>query len=214
MIWLYWAVSIGQWLPVFVNEAGRLARRENRGNISIEDRWLWCWILVPLVFFTASRNIIITYTLTAIPPLAVVAARWAESHNGWMRRMTPQCVFAFSIIVSIIGLTWLPGELENLSARKLVADARATDPNAPIAISGCYQFSGSFYTNGTAVVAPDIKALADVIHQPSEALIVSEDEADIIRQELKYPELSKSTKGVLFKVPATMVSHQKSVSGL
>lgn len=148
MIWLYWCVAIGQWIPIFIHQMYRTGKNSVQGRVSPEDCWIWCWILVPLLFFSVSRNIIITYTLTAIPPFAVLAARWGEHHTGWMRAAAPKCVFAFAVVVTVVGVMWLPEELEHLSARSLIAEARQKNSSGEIAVCGCYPFSASFYSPG------------------------------------------------------------------
>ena len=200
MIWLYWMAGIGLWLPVFMNEARQLVRRQRSEPISMSDRWLWCWVLAPLVFFTASRNIIVTYTLTAIPPFAVIVGRWAESNQGRLRRMAPASAMGIALIAVAIGFTWLPQVIESQSARQLVAKAMTLAPNGTLVVRGCYPFSSSFYTRGAAQKIEDKDAFDQALQRPQTLLLVSEKDAQTLREMPQLREQSRSARGTLFEV--------------
>ncbi len=201
MIWLYWCVAIGQWIPMFLGEAFRAGRNSIRGHVSHEDRWIWCWILMPLLFFSVSRNIIITYTLTAIPPFALLAARWGENHTGWMRTATPKCVFAFAIIVTAVGTTWLPGKLESLSARELIAEAHAGNPSAQIVVCDCYPFSASFYSRATIRTVAGDEIASACSQEPPDFVIISTDIVDQFNKEIRGKILTSNSEAVLLEIP-------------
>lgn len=200
MIWLYWIAGIGLWLPVFFGEAQRLVRRLRREPVAMSDRWLWCWVLAPLIFFTASRNIIVTYTLTAIPPFAMIVGQWSESNPGRLRRIAPACAMGFALVLGAVGLSWLPRAIEDLSARQLVTSAKTLAPEATIVVRGCYPFSSSFYTRGCALRIDDKVAFAEAIQQPGIVLLVSEKEALTLRANPHLRELARNSRGTLLEV--------------
>ena len=201
MIWLYWIAGIGLWLPVFLNEATRLIRRFRREPIAMSDRWLWCWVLAPLFFFTASRNIIVTYTLTAIPPFAMIVGQWSESNSGRLRRTAPGFSLGFTLMFVVVGIAWLPQAIEGWSARQLVSQARSLDPNASIAVHGCYPFSSSFYTHGTAQKLDEKAAIEKVAQQPGWFLLVNEAEAKKLRETFSVREVARNARCTLLEVP-------------
>ena len=207
MIWLYWIAGTGLWLPVFVMEARRLVRRDRRESVSMSERWLWCWVLAPLVFFTVSRNIILTYTLTAIPPFAVIAGRWAESNQGNLRRTTPGFAMGIALVIGALSLSWLPQKVESRSARELVSVAKELNPTATIVVHGCFPFSSSFYTRGAAKRLDDKAAFAEAIEQPGTMLLVGEKEAQQMRTDNRLQELARNEKGALFEVRKPMISN-------
>lgn len=171
MIWVYWVAATGFWLPVMIQELGNVLRSPAPAWARRPDRWLWCWILAPLVFFTFARNILWTYTLTAIPPFALMVGRWADSSFHPGRRATPALLMTCTIIVFGLVIGWAPARLESRSARDLVNRASICRPGHPLAVNGCYSFSGSFYSRGLAQRADSAADLEAVLHRPGTVLI-------------------------------------------
>ena len=202
MIWFFWLVGIGQWLPVFLLGIRQIFQRDSKIRSTMSDRWLWCWVLAPLIFFSFSRNIIVTYTLTAIPPFAVVVGQWAESREGWIRRSTPKWVFGFALCLCVVGLTWLPGAVENQSARQLLRQAELLNPDASVVVKDCFPFSSRFYTRGKARQTDDLEVIKDASMQPGTVLIVSESDAKLLQGTVRMPSKTQGSRGVLFTVPS------------
>ncbi|MCX7011548.1 MAG: glycosyltransferase family 39 protein [Candidatus Sumerlaeota bacterium] len=76
-IWLYLLAGGLPWSLVFGLALGPLRRRGFRARDAWRDPKIAygvCWILAPLLFFTMARNIMITYVLSAMPPLAILTA--------------------------------------------------------------------------------------------------------------------------------------------
>jgi hypothetical protein len=133
-------------------------------------RFVLLWALVPLLFFTASSNIIWTYVLPAMPGLAWWAARWMgrqpEEGLRWATAGVALGVLAFAGLVAI---TQANGRLERSSAKGLVAAcdaawARHAEPGAKDAadapprliLLGRRSFSAHFYTQGRTLRVDDL----------------------------------------------------------
>jgi len=198
MIWVFWMAGIGTWLPVFV-AALRPLTRVKVAPVSMPDRWLWCWILTPLVFFTASRNIIMTYVLTAVPPFAVAVGRWAELNRGWLRRAIAPCALAIALVSTVIGVTWLPRYLDTRSARTLLSVAEAVTPRREVFVAGVYPFSASFYSHGTVHRVEDARSLGAVFSQPGALLLIDAPDAEWVKTR-PVRELGRNAVAVLFEV--------------
>lgn len=133
-------------------------------------RFVLLWALVPLLFFTASSNIIWTYVLPAMPGLAWWAARWMgrqpEEGLRWATAGVALGVLAFAGLVAV---TQANGRLERSSAKGLVAAcdaawARHAQPSAKDAadapprliLLGRRSFSAHFYTQGRTLRVDDL----------------------------------------------------------
>lgn len=141
MIWVFAAGAClpwTLWLPALALRRAWQARRgEGVGAVSDspsaalaqgpvsnreETRFVALCALVPLLFFTASSNIIWTYVLPAMPALAWWAARWMnrvpEQGLRWAVSGVVAAVVAWGALAVV---TQLNGRLDRVSAEGLVA---------------------------------------------------------------------------------------------
>ncbi|MBI4446564.1 MAG: glycosyltransferase family 39 protein [Acidobacteria bacterium] len=73
------------WTPFFWAPLVRLwqARKSWCRALWHEEVWLWLWVLVPFLFFSASRSKLPGYVLPSVPPLAILAGKeWARYFSG------------------------------------------------------------------------------------------------------------------------------------
>lgn len=172
MIWLFWVLSIALWLPVFIRSLYKDRPLLNT-SLSVEKKWLWAWTLAPLIFFTFSRNIIWTYTLTALPAFALlVATSWSQLSDRF-RIIMQVIIVVWLILGAIASLVWIPKVAETRSARKLVHEAQMRYPDLPLYSYGSHEFSVSYYTNGHIRVLKDRDDLQKMLQQPNALLITS-----------------------------------------
>ncbi|MFM2185553.1 MAG: hypothetical protein RIR43_125 [Pseudomonadota bacterium] len=136
-----------------------------------ESRFVWLAALVPLVFFTASSNIIWTYVLPAMPGLAWWAARWmGRNPRQGLRWTTAGVVIAVVAWGTLAVVAERIGRLDRASAKELVAACDAAwaqytgEPSAAqqaqlpgtrgdaamprLILLGRRSFSSHFYTHG------------------------------------------------------------------
>ena len=172
MIWLYWIVSITIWLPIFIHSLVKDRPLINT-HLNSESKWLWAWTLAPLIFFTFSRNIIWTYTLTALSAFALLTVKAWPLLNQRFQKAMQILVVIWLILGTVATLVWIPHEAETRSARKLIHEAHQKYPNLPLYSYGSHEFSVSYYTNGQIHVIENQAALAKVLQQPGILLITS-----------------------------------------
>ena len=174
MIWPYAATAAGPWLAAaavaMAADRGRKARAASvpcsaDDAAARRDDTLWwaCWILAPLLLFTFSRNIIWTYTATALPQFAVwLAPRLAGPGSLPSRRRA----VAWGVLLWIAVLAALvPTALRAVSrhsAKVLIEAADFADPDRRLALTvpGALRFSGAFYSQGRACIAADAASSA------------------------------------------------------
>ncbi|MDR7331902.1 glycosyltransferase family 39 protein [Roseateles asaccharophilus] len=152
-----WGFAWGALLPwsVLLPLAAWCWRRESAGP----DRepalrlYLLLWLLLPLIFFTAARNIIWTYALPSLPAAALLMARWMARRSARAEHWV-----AVGLAVSLAGAAVGFGRLaqaqrqDERSARALVAayQAHAQD-GQPLMYAGRRPFSAAFYSQGQAL---------------------------------------------------------------
>ena len=172
MIWLYWAASVAIWLPIFINGLIKDKPLIN-SKLASESKWLWAWTLAPLLFFTFSRNIIWTYTLTALPAFALLTVKSWPTLSLRFQKGMQLMVAIWLILATVATLVWIPHDADTRSARKLVYEAQQKYPNLPIYSYGSHEFSVSYYTNGQVHVIENQTALDKILLQPDILLIIS-----------------------------------------
>jgi 4-amino-4-deoxy-L-arabinose transferase-like glycosyltransferase len=198
MIWAFWIAGIGTWTGVFVVQVSQLVR-PSAPAVPTADRWLWCWILAPLIFFSVSQNVVMTYVLTAVPPYALAVGRWVESDRGWLRRVIPSFAIAIAAVTTIVGTTWLPWYLDTRSARTLVAVAHEVTPARELYVFDVYPYSANFYSQGTARRVRDVQMLNEVLSRPG-ALVIARLDGAAMMQNQPVRELGRNSLAVLLEV--------------
>ena len=172
MIWVFWIMSVAVWLPIFIHGLQKDRPLLNQ-SLDTEKKWLWAWVLAPLLFFTLSRNIIWTYTLTALPAFSIlVATSWTTLGPRFKQAMRVMIVI-WLLLMLVAAFVWLPKMAEERSARKLVQEASIKYPNMPLYSYGSHEFSVSYYTQGQIHLIENQKMLDDVLLQPNNLLIMS-----------------------------------------
>jgi len=178
-IWVYWVMSTTVWLPVFIYKLKKDRPLINK-TLDMEKKWLWAWILAPLIFFTFSRNIIWTYTLTAIPAFSIlVASSWPTLGAGFRKIMVP-AIALWLVLMFVTAFTWFTHLEERKSARKLVHVASLEYPGRQLYSYGTHEFSVSYYTNGQVKYVEDKKQLGELLSVPDSLIILNTAQAKSI----------------------------------
>lgn len=181
MIWVFWVMSIGVWLPTFIYNLKK-DKPFLDSTLNLDKKWLWAWTLAPLLFFTFSRNIIWTYTLTAIPAFSILIASSWPTLNVKFKKMMVFAIICWLILMLVTAFTWLPHLEENKSARKLVHIANLKYPNLPLYSYDIYKYSVSYYTNGKAKNIKGQNKLNELILIPQNLIILQAKQAKLIEQ--------------------------------
>ena len=109
--YFYWFVILAEILPWPFFLAGALARLKRLGARDSKHGSLlllaWVWVLVPMLFFSASKSKLPSYILPSIPPLAIIIG-W-ELERIWRGEIDIWGVIGLgftSLIAAIIGVSF------------------------------------------------------------------------------------------------------------
>ncbi|MBV8380596.1 MAG: glycosyltransferase family 39 protein [Paucibacter sp.] len=117
------------------------------------SRYLWLQALLPLIFFTAARNIIWPYALPSLPFLALLLGCWFARRSATAEKWVCAGLAVMALVAggAVAGL-FASKRVDDLSARDLahrfVAAARPGDPLLYVVVAR--PFSANFYTAGRA----------------------------------------------------------------
>jgi 4-amino-4-deoxy-L-arabinose transferase-like glycosyltransferase len=158
-IWLFAVVAFLPWSVLLPVAAWKWRRAASPA--APEDRslrvYLLLWVLTPCVIFSAAGNILWTYVLPGLPPLAMLAALWLNRLSGSVRpeRLLAAGVAATALVsIAVVTAFNLGGWDDRKSAKALVSDyeSRRTAGEALVFFRNL-PLSGSFYTAGRAEFA-------------------------------------------------------------
>ena len=123
--------------------------------------------------FTVAGNILWTYVLPGIPPLALWTARWLERREVFARRaLLIGTACANLILVAALALAAFTGLADRGSAAGIVRLYQSQlQPEAPLVFWGTAPHSAAFYTSGRALEVRDTSQLATI--QPGSAAFVA-----------------------------------------
>lgn len=128
--------------------APRMAARGTAPRAPLDD-WralLWCWLLIPLLFFCCARSVLPTYALPALPPFCLLAAE-ALAHRSEPR--LARRIGAASLAVYLLALlaagTHLNARISSGPVFRWLAETRRTPAAAEVAIAENSPGSAWFY---------------------------------------------------------------------
>jgi 4-amino-4-deoxy-L-arabinose transferase-like glycosyltransferase len=153
-IWIFWVASIFPWLGIFVSELIRFLSGKSKPTAPLE-RFLWCAVLMPLVFFTFAHNIIWTYGLTAIVPFSVLVARWLENASAKKFRIMAVTLAVF-VIAAVLCAPSIVSNVNGNSERNLMkAFNQAAPAGTPLVYLTRPTYSSHFYAKDNLVYEPE-----------------------------------------------------------
>lgn len=145
------------WLPLFLTGSWRAVRLRlsNKPKLDSTSALLYfacCWLLVPLVFFSASTSKLPGYVLPALPPAILISAiavqDLAMKHRIWVW-ITTSLAGATLVIVSVLLVTAFPERARQRSVKPLIAAANDRDlGSARVLFLHSYNFGAEFYARG------------------------------------------------------------------
>jgi len=164
-IWAYLAAALGLWaiaLAALLRPArGCLAR--GAGYLQDDARaYAVLSALLPLLVLSFARNLIWTYVMPVLLPLAVLLgqalANRIEAPGGW-RRALPALALASVAMLAFGAIFWAPVRARGSSFAEPVAAWRRSEQDRPGALlywGGRVPASLRFYSRGAAQAAPDL----------------------------------------------------------
>ena len=183
MVWLYLLVGLLPWsllLPLGL-ALGWLRLRPGQGRDGGPEEGLWrryllCWGLAPMVFFSFSGNVIWPYPLPGCAALALLGAAWLADQAD-RRRVDQLLVAGLAAVLALLLLAALLFPASGIGQRNSARDALAVlqnDPAPPQLILFWRQlpFSASFYSRGRAELVTNAAQLTERLDAPSRAALV------------------------------------------
>jgi 4-amino-4-deoxy-L-arabinose transferase-like glycosyltransferase len=168
-IWFFFIAASIPWIVIFPAILHWARARKIRLKELAVDPWesfLLLWLLLPMFFFTFSRNIMPSYVLPCLPPFAALTAKVfafigeRSKLGGTPWFLTPRTLILSSLftplIMSVVSFGILPSFAVHKSQKEL-AEAFLhldVDGGAKLVYVGFMPWSGAFYTNGRATEIP------------------------------------------------------------
>ena len=182
-IWVYWLVGALPWSLVFLAALVQAIRKSKlRDLLASADGWrLYCllWMLAPLLFFSASANLIATYALPALPACALLLAEWRRDDRiGAFPPAGPR-LFGVAVLVpggfvlAVAALAAFP-VLPIKTERPLVAHYLLLRQSADehLHYLGDTPFSAQFYSSGKVITLPVGTDLGPLLQAPGRQFLV------------------------------------------
>jgi 4-amino-4-deoxy-L-arabinose transferase-like glycosyltransferase len=158
-IWLEWLLASLPWGIVGVLALAwrwrkGAALRQSLAAAARDRRWtyLFAWAAATPLFFTFSGNIIWTYVLPALPPVALLlAAGMPGAPLPSMRKGILACMILVPLAFVVVGAAAIVAPERFKTEKGLVAKAQAMSaPGETLYFVGNLPFSARFYSRGTA----------------------------------------------------------------
>ncbi|WP_051244415.1 ArnT family glycosyltransferase [Azohydromonas australica] len=156
-IWLFAAAGLLPWTVVLPLAAWHSRRHsvDAASATPAERQWLaylLLWSAAPLLFFTASRNIIWTYPLPGLPAGALLGAAWLVRRR---LRVEAWLAAGLSLALALSGVAWAQaahsGAIGRATAKSAVqAWRRLGIADQPLVVVGGPLFSAAFYSRDQA----------------------------------------------------------------
>lgn len=176
-IWLFLLIGLLPWLILVAYDAFKT--RGKTTAVCAQDGWvsyLFCFALMPLVFFTFSRNIIYTYTFTMIPPLVLLGVEGIKrqifpsltlKRCAWVASSMGTCCLALGVIL-VTKPNWVVKSQENV-----VQVWQSFHPHSKLIYwSSEPDFSARFYARGQVRSTTDEETLVKWLKAPDYQYVV------------------------------------------
>ncbi len=125
------------------------------------SRYLWCWALTPVLFFTFAGNILWTYALPALPAIAILAAHWLarDSRSRRVERLLACGVLTTTVLLAAV-IAWNETQGTWKTAEKVVFAWQARGgAGESLLFLGERPYSAAFYSRGKAELVVGDEAL-------------------------------------------------------
>ena len=188
-IWVYWIAAAFPWSLVFIALLIKMGRPV-KPSIStvLNDQWLAylsLWAAAPLILFSFTTSILVTYVLPSLPASALLTAeilqRYAPRENrvntvlnsSWLTFMAlPVPVIALLLVIFVA-----PGVAPFKSQKDLVARYMMlrSDPSSPLIYLFDKPHSAEFYSQGKARETFDANKAAEYLSGARDGFVVAKE---------------------------------------
>lgn len=196
-IWVYWLGAAFPWSLLFIGsllKSGWQGVKSRFGRDQSLARYLLLAAFMPELFFTLARNIIPTYPLVGLPPLAALMALHLSDRQATNEWRLP----GFAAITVLLGLLALlafsslfPSLAPKQSQKPVIATWQHLRPHAdtPLAYFQKHYYSAYFYSHGQVDQLDSIQALGQYLTQHPQGFVAMrsnrvEELPDALRQRL------------------------------
>lgn len=206
-IWHRWMVAGLPWslvITFIVLKAGSRRVKGSKSDVSAWEAYLWLWLIMPLVFFSFSKNMIWTYALPVAPaPALILASRWK---NFWPK--APKRILATASIVPLLLLATAVVFSINLLGKPsqktliTVAKAQSAPDTGDIIYWQKRPFSARYYSEGKALLLKSTNELRETLENNKKDFLVTNENSfaelpEDIRQ--RFIELKRYRNWVLWQ---------------
>lgn len=165
-IWLFGLVGLLPWtvlLPLLVWRIRKASHVELPTHYRSMLVYFGLCGVCPFAFFSISSNVLISYTLPAVAPLACLAAIWLASRKAdkTIRQvLVAGVLFTAALSLTAVGYIQLTDEHKNISTEVLINTWKTNaEDNEPLYFYPWLAQSSKFYTSGQARLFIDIKEI-------------------------------------------------------
>lgn len=174
-IWVYAMITMLPWSLIMLVAPFKHAIRKTLSVTFTDDRnlqfYLWLWGLTPLIFFTMARNILTTYTVTALPAFAMLLtpfiANMLQKGKGKWLVISMAAFVPLLFTAGLIAVNLHPHAKWVKSQEAVIKTYRelAHDKPVPLVYIGDRSYSADFYSRGKALSVKNQHALRPYLSQ-------------------------------------------------
>lgn len=173
MIWIFLLLFAFPWVQIVLVKLFK-----NRKTI-FKNRWtayLTLWFLWTPFFFTFSSNILHTYTLPVMVPLALLIIHWWDSFKSKKLILALGSIFPILAFIGFLGLILNKDWSSKLNTDKHLLTSELTDTEngqSQIYYWNGISSSGKFYTNGKAHILYTKKSIDSTLNIHEKIFLVA-----------------------------------------
>ena len=162
MIWVFLMLFAFPWIQIVLFKLWKV-----RKSI-INDKWvsfLVIWLLWTPIFFTMSSNILHTYILPVMVPMALLMVHWWEQTKNKKPLIIVGSIFPVLVLVAFTAFTLSDRWNDKMNSDKyLLANSNISLQNSvPIYYWNKKSYSGQFYSKGKAQVVSNSGGLDSIM---------------------------------------------------
>lgn len=172
MIWVFLMIFAFPWIQIVLYKLWK-----NR-KIIFKDKWvsyLVLWLFWTPIFFTVSKNILHTYLLPVMIPIALLMVYWWEQFLNKKRLLLVGSIFPVLVIMALITYSFTDKWDPYMNSDKYLLANLQDNPalnTAPIYYWNQKSHSGQFYSNGAVQEVTNKKELNSVIEINNKLILV------------------------------------------
>ncbi|MDH5360371.1 MAG: glycosyltransferase family 39 protein [Gammaproteobacteria bacterium] len=203
-IWLLWMLAAFPWslyaIYLLIKNITNSNRVQNTLTFIQNESlsFFFIWALFPMLFFTMAGNILITYTLPAIPALAIILATKLSNTTKFTVKLTSMISLAVPIFILAI-TSYLVKNPDSYPSEKELINAyyAAANQNSKLVFLDDVSFSAKFYSQRKVDIR-DSKHIIDLTTEPNLYFVSTKKRYEELSVQFKTKVIDTSYDYVLF----------------